>query len=221
MKKLIALAVMAVTMVSAASALDFELGGRFFLGKDIANDASFQNMGTQTADLNLTSDLSYGFGAYANFALLAGMGVQAEANLVKGSYAVSDAAESKAQSTLILDVPAMLWWNIKIWRLGVGAGVGPNFSFDLSSGDTKGMSNQAAELAKNNAFKIGLSAGADAKVYVTKHVGIVGSGRFVMDLSKKEVPVVVSGYDTGVTYPTVQIARRSLYGGLGVEWKLF
>lgn len=218
MKKLIALAVMAVTMVSAAFALDFEVGGRVFLGTDLAKDASFQNMGAQISDIGLDSNLSYGFGAYANFALLAGLGVQAEANLTKGSLSLNNVKDAESFSTLVLDVPAMLWWNLKIWRLGVGLGAGPNFSFDLSNGD---LPDQAVELAKNNAFRVGLSAGADAKFYVTKHVGIIGSGRFVMDFGKKEVPVVVSGYDTGMSYPTVQIARRSLYGGLGVEWKLF
>lgn len=221
MKKLLALAIAAVTMVSAAFALDFEVGGRVFLGTDLAKDASFQNMGAQISDIGLDSNLSYGFGAYANFALLAGLGLQAEANLTKGSLSLNNVKDAESFSTLVLDVPAMFWWNLKIWRLAVGLGAGPNFSFDLSSGDLKGMSDQTAQLAKSNAFRIGLSAGADAKIYVTKHLGIVGSGRFVMDFNKKEVPVKVADYDTGLSYPTVQIARRSLYGGLGVEWKFF
>ena len=43
----------------------------------------------------------------------------------------------------------------------------------------------------------------------------------VKDVAEKEVPVTVNGYDTGHQYPTIEFSRRSLYGGLGIEWKFF
>ena len=42
-----------------------------------------------------------------------------------------------------------------------------------------------------------------------------------MDFQKNEVPIIVGEIDTGKSYPTVEYTRKSLYGGLGLEWKFF
>lgn len=222
MKKLLALAVAAVTLVSASFALDFEIGGRFFLGSDFDKQASFKEIGTSATAVKLDSSLDYGFGAYANFALFGGLGIQGEVDLVKGSTSLGSLNSNAIKYDVwTLDVPVMAWLNLDLWRFTIGFGGGANFSFDLQSGNLKSMYSQTSANAKDNAFRMGIAAGADAKFYVTEHLGIVASGRFIMDFKKKEVPVVVEGYSTGVTYPTVEFPRRSLYGGLGLEWKFF
>jgi len=229
MKKIIALAVAAVTLVSAAFALDFELGGRFFMGKNLGSytvdplQSSTDTAKEQIANINLDSKLDYGFGAYANFAVLGGLGLQVETDLTKGSSSISNLKDGKSQDYTVwtLDVPVMVWANFDLWKIAVGAGAGANFSFDLQSGNLKSLYEQTTANAKDNAFRVGFVCGADAKFYITRHIGIVASGRYIMDFQKKAVPVVVNEYDTGATYPVLDLSRRSIYGGLGLEWKLF
>lgn len=231
MKKLIALAVAAATMVSAAFALDLEAGGRFFLGTnlgsstlgEVSEDAD-DDVKEALKNINLDSQLDYGFGAYVNFALFGGLGVQGEANLTKGTATINGLASGKTASDYeiwTLDLPVMLWANFDLWRFTIGGGVGVNFSMDLQPGDLKSLYNQSLANAKDNAFRMGLAVGLDAKFYFTKHLGLVASGRYIMDFNKKEVPLNVNGYDTGAKLPTVEFTRRSLYGGLALEFKFF
>ena len=68
-------------------------------------------------------------------------------------------------------------------------------------------------------------AGVDTKFYLTDHLGLVASARYIMDIKKKEVPVTVgvgnTEVNTGFTYSTVEYGRRFLYGGVGLEFKFF
>lgn len=227
MKKIIALAIAAVTFVSASFALDFEIGGRFFMGTNLGSytfDAIQSNTDTAKEQLKKTtfdSKLDYGFGAYANFALFGGLGVQAEADLTKGSASIKNLDKAQKYEVWTLDMPIMVWANFDLWRLTIGAGAGVNFSCDLQSGNLKSLYEQTAANAKENMLRTGFVCGADAKFFITKHIGIVASGRYIMDFAKKEVPVTVNGYDTDHQYPTIEFSRRSLYGGLGIEWKFF
>lgn len=212
MKKIIALAIAAVTLISSTFALDFSLGGKAVLGTNLASDDTLT--GTITS---LSKDSAFDFGGniYANFALLGGLGVQGEANIINSSitFATGDAKTEK-YSTLQLDIPLMVWLNLDLWRFTLGFGAGPNFGITLTD---------LSELksATKESFKIGLVAGADLKFYFTKHLGLVTSVRYIMDFKKDERAIEISGYDTGATYPTVEYTRRSLYGGIGLEFKLF
>lgn len=230
MKKLITLAAAALLIAGSAFALDFEIGGRFFMGTNLGNseitdlasgDASAKN---KLKDINLDSNLDYGFGVYSNFALFGGLGVQGELNLTKGSASIgglASGAKADDYSVWTLDAPIMLWANFDLWRFTIGAGAGVNFSFDLQSGSFKDLYGQVSSNAKDNMFRTGFACGTDAKFYFTEHLGLVASGRFIMDFSKKEVPVKVEGIEAGASYPTISFDRRSLYGGLGLEWKFF
>ena len=227
MKKIIALAIAAVTFVSASFALDFEIGGRFFMGTNLGSytfDAIQSNNDTAKEQLKNTtfdSKLDYGFGAYANFALFGGLGVQAEADLTKGSASIKCLDKAEKYEVWTLDMPVRVWANFDLWRLTIGAGAGVNFSCDLQSGNLKSLYEQTSANAKENMLRTGFVCGADAKFFITKHIGIVASGRYIMDFAKKEVPVTVNDYDTDHQYPTIEFSRRSLYGGLGIEWKFF
>lgn len=214
MKKIIALAIVAVSMVSASFALDFSIGVKANAGINLgANDNAAE---TVTASLNKDTVFDWGFGVNANFALFGGLGVQAEANLVKSKASFKDAVinQTSEYETMVLDIPVMVWLNLDLWKFTIGLGAGPNFSTTINEiSDVKAKD--------KDAFKVGVAVGADGKFYITNHLGIVASVRAVIDFQKTEVPIVIEGYDIGLGYPTIEFPRRSIYGGLGLEWKFF
>lgn len=213
MKKIIALAIVAISMVSASFALDFSIGvkGNAGMNLDPTKPAS-----DSAKDITKDAIYDFGFGVNANFALLGSLGVQGEANFVtsKGTFNnLTDNTTGKYEQ-ILLDVPVMVWLNLDLWKFTLGFGAGPNFSTVL---------NEYRDLSeiKKDMFKVGLCAGVDGKFYFTNHLGLVASVRYVMDFHKSEVPIVVGEYDTGASYPTIEYSRKSLYAGLGLEWKFF
>ncbi|MBR4790058.1 MAG: outer membrane beta-barrel protein [Treponema sp.] len=210
MKKIIAMAVAAVMMVSAASALDLEFGARAILGRNLDSGTFKENMAQAKQD----KTYDFGFGVYGNFALFGGLGIQAEANYVKSSITFAKEGKEEVQYDMhTLDLSPMLWLNLDLWKFTLGFGVGPNFEIPLASlGDIKN--------AKKQDFTVGLIAGADFKFYFTDHLGLVLSGRYVTDWQTKDVPIEVNGYNSGATYPSYEFTRKSIYGGLGLEWKI-
>lgn len=212
MKKIIAMAFTAVLMLSATFALDFEVGARGILGRNFDGGSFADNYNAAKED----KTFDFGFGAYANFALFGGLGIQAEANYVRSSITFAkDGTQNVQYNMHILDLSPMAWLNLDLWKFTVGFGVGPNFEIPLASlGDITN--------AKRQDFTVGLITGADFKFYFTDHLGLVLSGRFVCDFKKKDVPIEVNGYQVGgASYPTYSFARRTLYGGLGLEFKFF
>lgn len=211
MKKIIALAIVAISMVSASFALDFSVGVRGIAGMNLDPTKS-----VNSASDNIKKDAIYdfGFGVNANFALLGSLGIQGEANFItsKGKFE-KNGLDAMDYETILMDVPVMLWLNLDLWKFTLGFGAGPNFSATL---------NEYSEIkAMSDKFKVGLCAGVDGKFYLTNHLGLVASIRYIMDFQKNEVPIIVEGMDTGVSYPTVEYTRKSLYGGIGLEWKFF
>ena len=206
MKKIIAMAVAAVLMVSAASALDLEFGGRAILGRNLDSGTFKENMAAAKQD----KTYDFGFGIYGNFALFGGLGIQAEANYIKSSMTFEKEGRTNVPYEMhMLDLAPMLWLNLDLWKFTIGLGVGPDFAIQVNSvGDVKN--------AKKQDFKLGLITGADFKFYFTKHLGLVLSGRYIMDWDKHEIEVY--GVNTGV--PEYTFNRKSLYGGLGLEFKL-
>ena len=146
--------------------------------------------------------------------MFGGLGIQAEANYVKSSITFAKEGKEEVQYDMhTLDLSPMLWLNLDLWKFTIGFGAGPNFEIPLASlGDIKN--------AKKQDFTVGLIAGADFKFYFTEHLGLVLSGRFVTDWQKKDVPIEVNGYNTGSSYPSYEFTRKSLYGGLGLEFKI-
>ena len=206
MKKIIAMAVAAVCLVSATFALDLEFGGRAIFGRNLGAGSFQENYTAAKED----KTFDFGGGAYANFALFGGLGVQAEANYVKSSIKFAGAGREETKYDIhTLDLAPMLWLNLDLWKFTLGFGAGPNFSIPV-------MSVSDATKAKKEDFTVGLIAGTDFKFYCTKHLGIVLSGRFVTEWDKKNINVY--GVDTGI--PEYTFNRKTLYGGLGLEWKI-
>ena len=211
MKKIIALAIVAVSMVSASFALDFSIGARGIAGMNLDPAES-----VNTASSNVKKDAIYdfGFGVNANFALLGSLGVQGEANFItsKGKFDDLTKSQTVEYDTILMDMPVMLWLNLDLWKFTLGFGAGPNFSATL---------NEYSEIkAMSDRFKVGICAGVDGKFYLTNHLGLVASIRYIMDFQKTSVPIEVQGVNVG-EYPSVEYTRKSLYGGLGLEWKFF
>ena len=199
-------------MLSAGFALDLEVGVHGILGRNLDSGSFEDNLNAAKEDMTF----DYGFGAYANFALLKGLGIQAEANYVTSSITFAqEGADNVKYNMHILDLSPMIWLNLDLWRFTIGFGAGPDFEIPLASlGD---ISN-----AKKQDFTVGLISGADVKFYLTDHLGLVLSGSFICDWKKKDVPIEVNGYQLGdATYPSYSFARRTLYGGLGLEFKFF
>ena len=238
MKKIIALAIIAVSMVSASFALEFEIGAKVIGGQNVADGSSTAET---VKNLNADSHFQYGGAAYMNFALFGGLGLQLEPTIIKGS--VSFQGEKDVDGTvnvytadydaLTLDVPLMVWLNLDLWKLTIGFGGGVDFSMDLNRNESywSQVANKAQQ-ERNKAASEGLAkmsfawiAGVDTKFYLTDHLGLVASARYIMDIKKKDVPVTVGAgnmeVNTGVTYPTIEYGRRFLYGGIGVEFKFF
>lgn len=209
MKKIIALAIAAVCLVGTTFALDFEVGGRVILGRNL-DDGSFKE-NVAAAKQDKTYD--FGGGAYVNFALFGGLGVQLEANYVKSSIDFKTKENGKEKEYVYdmhtLDLAPMVWLNLDLWKFTLGFGAGPNFSIPVASvGDVTKATKQD--------FTVGLIAGADFKFYFTDHLGIVLSGRYVTDWTKKDVEIY--GVSTGI--PEYSFNRKTIYGGLGLEFKL-
>ena len=238
MKKIIALAIIAVSMVSASFALEFEIGAKVIGGQNVADGSTAAET---VKNLNADSHFQYGGAAYMNFALFGGLGLQLEPTIIKGS--VSFQGEKDVDGTvnvytadydaLTLDVPLMVWLNLDLWKLTIGFGGGVDFSMDLNRNESywSQVANRAQQ-ERNKAASEGLAkmsfawiAGVDTKFYLTDHLGLVASARYIMDIKKKDVPVTVGAgnmeVNTGVTYPTIEYGRRFLYGGIGVEFKFF
>ena len=230
MKKIIAVAVMAIFMVSASSALALEAGAKFIAGQNVAEDTS----ATETVKgIDADSNFEFGAAAYLNFALFGGLGVQIEPTLIKSNVSFTGTTMTVNQDyeVMTLDIPVMVWLNLDLWKLTIGFGGGVDFSMELNK-DAKFADVASDVAARAQAASQDMSTtsfawivGADVKFYLTKHLGLVASARYIMDINKKDVPVTVTvaGYeaDTGMTYPTIEYGRRFLYGGLGVEFKFF
>ncbi len=230
MKKIFAVAVMAIFMVSASSALALEAGAKFVAGQNVADGSS----ATETVkSINADSNFEFGAAAYLNFALFGGLGVQIEPTLIKSnvSFKANEMTVNQDYDVMTLDIPVMVWLNLDLWKLTIGFGGGVDFSMELNK-DAKfadaaaAVADKAKEASKDmSSMSFAWIVGVDGKFYITKHIGIVASARYIMDITKKDVPVTigVADYelDTGKTYPKFEYARRFLYGGVGLEFKFF
>lgn len=209
MKKIIAMAVAAVMMVSALSALDLEVGGKVSLGRNLDTGTFKENYAQAKED----QTFDFGAGAYARLAFL-----QFEANYVKSSIDFKSKDENgKTKKTVYethtLDLSPMLWLSLDLWKLSLGFGAGPNFAIQLNAlGDVKN--------AKKQDFTVGVIGGADVKFYFTEHIGLVLSGRYVTDFKKQNVTIEAYGQEVDTGLPKYSFNRKSIYGGLGLEFKL-
>lgn len=216
MKKLLAIAITAICMVTSTFALGFEIGGRGFLGTNFADDATFKDVGDQLKKITFESEFDYGFGAYANISILGGLGVQGELNLVKGKTKLSEAINGGAKDfeTWTIDVPLMVWINQDIGSFAFGLGAGPNFSVHIPTGTFKECYENVITSFKDNMFNIGAIFGIDLKFYFNDHFGLNLGARYITDFSSTKIPLLADKGDA-------DYKRKSLYANLGLQFRLF
>jgi len=215
MKKIIALAIVAVSMVSASFALNLSVGARGNAGMNLdVNNGTIDQITEASKEFSMDTPYDLGFSVYGNAAILGGLGVQLEANFVTSNASFKNVSDGKTSNyeTMLLDVPVMVWLNLDLANFVVGVGAGPNFSTRI-----KEMS-EIKDL-KEDAFKMGVAVGVDGKFFFNKNLALVASVRYVMDFNKTEVPIEVEGYAVG-SYPSVEFTRKSIYGGVGLEFKI-
>ena len=222
MKKIITSIIIAMTMVASSFALDFSIGAKGVLSTNLDPESKVSFTDAYT-NLKTNPVFDGGFGVFANFALLGGLGVQAEANFTTSN--VNFALEENKvvdYESLVMDVPVMLWLNLPIWKLSFGLGAGVNFSTELNR-SVEGTSGYVQQI-KESQFKMGFVTGADFKIYFTKHLGLVMGGRYIIDFNKTTVPLVE---ETGIEAvdklerPSIEFTRKNLSGGVGLEFKFF
>ncbi|MCR4630370.1 MAG: hypothetical protein K5786_01940, partial [Treponema sp.] len=131
MKKIVAIAITSVLLISTTFAFGFGVGGKGTLGMNFgANDSiadSFSNITRDTA-------FDAGGGLYAYLSFLPFLGVQAEANLISSSvsFASAESGEVQEYEQLLLDLSPMLWSVYDFWIMQLAFGAGPNFSIALA-----------------------------------------------------------------------------------------
>lgn len=216
MKKIIAIAVAAVVLASSSFALGLSVGGKGIIGRNVAEGETVKGTLTSAATENL---FDFGGSLYVNASILGGLGAQLEANFINSSInfestkSDGDKPETTKYATMFFDIAPMIWWNMDFWKLRIGLGAGPNFSITVDKpSDLKG--------AKQDDFTTGLCAGADVRFYITDHLGIVTSLRYVGEFTKKTNTIEIASYEAA-NYPTYETQRQTLYGGIGAEFKLF
>ncbi len=211
MKKIIAMAIATICLVSATFALNFEIGARGILGYNMALNSDFK---TEYSEATAGKVFDSGFGLYSNFALFNALGIQVEANYIQGSKDFNNKSTGETTPFAIrtLDLAPMVMLNLDLWKFTISLGAGPNFSIPITNtltGDLKA--------AKSEDFKMGLIGGADFKFYITDHLGIVLSGRYIGEFNERKITV----YNVETPYTEYIPSRKTVYGGLGVEWKVF
>lgn len=211
MKKLLGVLLVAATMAASTFALDLSIGGRGLIGGNIGKVAEVaQNKG---------EGLVAGGGIYANFSLFGGFGIQGEVNFLNSQIAVKKGAEGETvgyttTSCNIVDVPILAWYNFQIAKFAIGAGVGVNFSAMLPDN-----TNVFQAASQKDMWNAGLAVGANVKFYFNDHFGLVIGANGVFDFI--ETSVVVNGGTKEYLFDKDDGKRKSVYGTIGVEFKLF
>lgn len=224
MKKIILAAILAVGMVSSTFALNLSLGVKGLLGANVGTsvEGAIADVTSIAGDPEARTNLLYGGGAYVDFSLLGPLGLQLGANIGQNKVTVTDDAgnEVSTYKELLLDIPLLIWADLKLGPIGLGLGIGPNLSFSLGTdysiaGATEAVKELLPEISVNKAVW-GITAGANAKIYFNKHLGLVAGGSYTLDLQKKEINLA-----TIQAGPLIEFKRSVLYANLGLECKIF
>jgi len=201
MKKIITLLALSLAFATSMFAINFTVGGNFNLGGTLSDDAKYHGLSTGT-------------GAFFNMDMFLGLGLQAEVNVSEDYITVGDKSLTFDERYGIVDTSIMAWWNAKLGPIGLGLGVGPNFSGTISDYE------KASELENNN-LVVGIAAGANTIFYIGNHFGIVAgvhgvfdfTPRFTVDTDKSQKG------QTTISWDTSEWERRSIYGTIGAEYR--
>lgn len=195
MKKLITVLFITAVLSASMFAVNFTVGGNINAGGTISDDSNYHGF-------------SAGTGAFFNMDLFMGLGLQAEVNLSQDYISFSSNSITFDERYNIVDSAFMAWWNAKLGFIGLGAGIGPNFSGTISD-------------YEDNNLVFGIAAGANVIFYLGNHFGLVTGVHGVYDLTSRFGATTSKTEDkvTTITFETSDWKRRSIYGTFGVEYR--
>ena len=195
MKKIFTVLFMAVVLSTSMFAVNFTLGGNLNLGGTISDDSNYHGV-------------SAGTGVFFNMDIFMGLGLQVEVNLSEDFITVGKNSITFDENYGIVDSAVMAWWNAKLGFIGLGAGIGPNFSGTMS------------DYSDDN-LVVGVAAGANVIFYLGNHFGLVAGAHGVFDLTPRFAALHSSSGRKvhTITFETSDWKRRSIYGTFGAEYR--
>jgi len=194
MKKIFALLILAIGLSTSAFAVSISVGGNFNGGGTLSTDSQYQGF-------------TAGGGAFLNLNLFLGLGVQAEVNVTTSKMTFIQNSVYVYDDYTIYDVPVMLWWNLRLGSIIVGAGAGLN----ISSIDN-------VDYYPVERFALGCATGANVIFLVGNHFGIVVGAHGVFDFTP-HLSVTESRGGTVYTFNASNWTRSSVYGNIGLEYR--
>lgn len=225
MKKILFSVFMTVFMVMSSYAVNLSFGAKGMAG--VAVGSSVENLGNDLTNISDTlknkSEFLLNGGVYVDASLLGPLGVQVGANIGKNKVATLNGdTVVQEYSELLLDIPVMLWADLKLGPIGLGFGIGPNLSYSLNSEYSTVLGTIGSDNLKVNKAVVGVSAGANAKIFFKKKIALVAGASYILDLQKKEVAFSTEFAGKEITTDDlIGIKRSNLFGNIGIEVKLF
>ena len=189
MKKLITVLMMVALLTSSVFAMDLSVGLKGIVG----NDNSTVKGATIGGGFDINLDIKNGFG------------LEIQSNIVPSKLTSTDDGLTFVNH-MSVNIPVMAWYNAKFSWFGLGLGAG--ISCTMSENHPVNASNT----------KMGLAAGLQTKIFVTKDIAIVAGITGTLDcfptLTKTEK-------ENSTTYKFVKsdFSRNSFYGSIGIEYK--
>jgi hypothetical protein len=189
MKKLITVLMMGALLASSVFAMDLSVGLKGIVG----NDNSTVKGATIGGGFDINLDIKNGFG------------LEIQSNIVPSKLTSTDDGLTFVNH-MSVNIPVMAWYNAKFSWFGLGLGAG--ISCTMSENHPVNASNT----------KMGLAAGLQTKIFVTKDIAIVAGITGNLDcfpiLTKTEK-------ENSTTYKFVEsdFSRNSFYGSIGIEYK--
>ena len=214
MKKLLGILIVATTLISSTFAFSLAVGGRGLVGGRLDT--------IQNAAQTKGAGLSLGGGVNVNLELFGGLGAQAEANFVNNTL-----ADGNTKVTLV-DLPIMAWYQLNLFKdtIGIGFGIGPNFSNIFTDFNT--LVKDVPNLNDKNKWNTGLAIGAAFKIFFgeKKHVGLVLGANAVFDFTANEFFNALSqpggeNKKNALFGNSEDGKRKEIYGTIGLEWRFF
>lgn len=189
MKKLITVLMMVALLASSVFAMDLSVGLKGIVG----NDNSTVKGATIGGGFDINLDIKNGFG------------LEIQSNIVPSKLTSTNDGLTFVNH-MSVNIPVMAWYNAKFSWFGLGLGAG--ISCTMSENHPVNASNT----------KMGLAAGLQTKIFVTKDIAIVAGITGNLDcfptLTKTEK-------ENSTTYKFVEsdFSRNSFYGSIGIEYK--
>ena len=145
----------------------------------------------------------------ANFILLDiknGFGIQVESNIVP-SVISSKTEGITFTDKILVNIPAMAWYNARFSWFGLGLGAG--FSCTMSENHPENVSNT----------KLGLAAGVKTKFFVNDNISIVAGVTGNLDCFPN-LQITSNGDSTTYKFIKSDFSRNSIFASIGLEYRI-